>query len=178
MKRTVTLGFLLAVAMLLSYVESLIPFGIGIPGIKLGLPNLIVLLMLYLYSGREAIVVNLLRIILSGFLFSNLYTILYSLAGALCSFGIMYLLKKTGKFSVIGISVSGGVFHNIGQMFVAMLVVETFAVAFYLPYLMLAGVLTGFLIGIVSRQLMPYIARLEERNVRLSQGNHRGNNRR
>ncbi|MBO5209246.1 MAG: Gx transporter family protein [Lachnospiraceae bacterium] len=162
MKRTVTLGFLLAVSMLLSYIESLIPFSIGIPGIKLGLPNLIVLIMMYRYSGREALVVNIMRIVLSGFLFSNLYTILYSLAGALCSFGIMYLLKRTGKFSVLGISISGGVFHNIGQVLVAMFVVETYAAAFYLPYLMIAGILTGFIIGIVSRQLMPYIARLEE----------------
>lgn len=177
MKRTVTLGFLLAVSLLLSYIESLLPFGIGIPGIKLGLPNMIVILLLYLYSGREALLVNMLRIIVSGFLFSNLYTILYSLAGAFCSFVIMYLLKKTKKFSLIGISVSGGVFHNIGQLLMAVLVVKSVAAVFYLPYLMLAGVFTGFLIGVAVRQVMPYIARLEERNVRLSQRNDSGNRR-
>lgn len=177
MKRTVTLGFLLAVSMLLSYIESLLPFGIGIPGIKLGLPNMVVLLLLYLYSGREALLVNVLRIVLSGFLFSNLYTILYSMAGALCSFAVMCLLKKTKKFSMIGISISGGVFHNVGQLCMAMLVVKTSAVAFYLPYLILAGVVTGFVIGIAVRQVMPYLARLEEENVRLSQRNDRRNHR-
>lgn len=178
MKRTVTLAFLLAVSMLLAYVESLIPFGIGIPGIKLGLPNLVVVLMMYIYNDKEALLVNLVRIVLSGFLFSNLYTILYSLAGALCSFAIMFLLKKTKKFSIIGISISGGVFHNVGQLLVAMIVVQTVAVAFYLPYLMISGILTGLIIGIAGRQLMPYIVRLEERNVRLSQRNGRRNHRR
>lgn len=160
MKKTVTLGFLLAVAMILSYVESLIPFSIGIPGIKLGLPNLIVLLLLYLYGSREALLVNMMRIVLSGFLFSGLYTIIYSLAGAICSFSVMLLLKKTGKFSMIGISIGGGVFHNIGQILVAMFVVENYAVSFYLPYLMLAGMITGFLIGIAGSRLMPYLGTL------------------
>ena len=135
MKRTVTLGFLLAVSMLLAYVESLIPFGIGIPGIKLGLPNLVVVLMMYIYNDKEALLVNLVRIVLSGFLFSNLYTILYSLAGALCSFAIMFLLKKTKKFSIIGISISGGVFHNVGQLLVAMIVVDKHAKFAFILYM-------------------------------------------
>ena len=178
MKRTVILGFLLAVSMLLSYIESLLPLSIGIPGIKLGLPNLIVVLILYIYNGKEALLVNVARILLSGFLFSNLYTILYSLADALFSFAIMLLLKKTGKFSLVGVSICGGVFHNVGQILVAIFVVETFAAAFYLPYLMIAGMVTGFVIGIAGRHIMPYIIQLEERNVRLSQGNDRRNNRR
>ncbi|MDD6811398.1 MAG: Gx transporter family protein [Lachnospiraceae bacterium] len=163
MKRTVTLGFLLAVAMILSYVESLIPFSIGIPGMKLGLPNLVVVLLLYLYGSREALLVNTTRIVLSGLLFSNLYTVVYSMAGALCSFGVMLLLKRTGKFSIIGVSIGGGVFHNMGQLLLAMLVVETYAVSFYLPYLMLAGMITGFFIGIAGRHLMPYLKKLIEK---------------
>ncbi len=165
------LGFFLAVAMILSYIESLIPFGFGIPGIKLGLPNLVVVLLLYQYGGKDAMLVNLTRIVLTGFLFSNLYTILYSFAGALFSFGVMFLVQKTNRFSVVGISILGGVFHNLGQLICAMLVVETFFAAFYLPYLLIAGTITGFVIGIVSSYLLPYFTKWEEKHVRLSQRN-------
>lgn len=183
MKRTVELGFLLALAMILSYVESLIPFSLGIPGIKLGLPNLIVLLMMYEGTGnkdtgareqsrmrsvkiltkgeREALLVNGLRIILSGFLFSNLYTILYALSGAVFSFAGMYAGRRTRRFSIMGVSVLGGVLHNMGQLLVAMAVVETFAVAYYFPYLLVAGTVTGALIGLAGRELLPYLRRIE-----------------
>ncbi len=184
MRRTVELGFLLALALILSYVESLIPFSFGIPGIKLGLPNLIVLLLLYDTSGvenilaehedrsgvakekafsrgaREALMVNALRIVLSGFLFSNLYTILYALSGAAFSFLAMLMGKKCGRFSMIGVSVLGGVFHNIGQMIVAMLVVETFAVSYYAPFLIVAGTATGALLGIAGMELVPYLHKM------------------
>ncbi len=186
MRRTVKLGFLLAVALILSYVESLIPFSFGIPGIKLGLPNLIVMLLLYdqpktgsdlakqksravneqvrerFFSdgAREALLVNALRIVLSGFLFSNLYTILYALSGAVVSFSAMIIGKKCGRFSMIGVSVLGGVFHNIGQIIVAMLVVETFAVAYYSPFLIVAGVLTGALLGYAGMEILPYLRRM------------------
>lgn len=177
MRRTVELGFLLALALILSYVESLIPFSFGIPGIKLGLPNLIVLLLLYEEAGnadsenmaetagkrglskgaREALLVNGLRIVLSGFLFSNLYAILYALAGAVFSFLAMLTGKKWGRLSMTGVSVLGGVFHNIGQMIVAMLVVETFAVAWYAPFLIAAGTATGAVLGIAGMELVPYL---------------------
>ncbi|MDE7231776.1 MAG: Gx transporter family protein, partial [Lachnospiraceae bacterium] len=138
----------------------------------LGLPNLIVLLLLYeipdrrqekflhLTKGaREALLVNGLRIILSGFLFSNLYAILYALAGAAFSFMAMLLGKRIGCFSMVGVSILGGVFHNIGQILVAMLVVETFAVAYYAPFLIVAGTVTGALLGCVGIQLSPYLRR-------------------
>lgn len=162
MKRTVELGFLLALALILAYVESLIPFSFGIPGIKLGLPNLIVLLLLYDTSkgAREALLVNALRIVLSGFLFSNLYAILYALSGAAFSFLAMLFGKKCGRFSMIGVSVLGGVFHNIGQIIVALLVVETFAVSYYAPFLMAAGTATGALLGFVGMELEPYLRRM------------------
>lgn len=182
MRRTVELGFLLALAMILSYVESLIPLSFGIPGIKLGLPNLIVLLLLYESMGsddadageqartrcvkvfsqgeREALLVNGLRIILSGFLFSNLYAILYALAGAVFSFAAMYVGRRMKRFSIVGVSVLGGVFHNIGQLLVAMVVVETFAVAYYVPFLLVAGTVTGALLGLTGRELLPYMQRI------------------
>lgn len=162
MKRTVELGFLLAVALILSYVESLIPFTFGIPGIKLGLPNLIVILLLYsakmpVRGAREALLVNGLRIILSGFLFGSMYSILYALAGAVFSFTVMVSARRCRCFSMIGVSVLGGVFHNIGQTLVAMFVVETFAVLYYLPILIVAGVVTGAVLGIAGMELLPYL---------------------
>lgn len=182
MRRTAELGFLLALALILSYVESLIPFSFGIPGIKLGLPNLIVLLLLYGGIGndntdakrqagrrfakifsrgeREALLVNGLRVILSGFLFGNLSAILYGFAGAAFSFAAMYLGRRTKRFSMVGVSVLGGVFHNIGQLLVAMAVVETFAVVYYVPFLLAAGMATGALLGIVGMTLLPYLRRM------------------
>ena len=179
-KKTVELGFFLALALILAYVESLIPFSFGIPGIKLGLPNLIVVLLLARNNKveqnsalqntgrkqdgvREALLVNGLRIILSGFLFSNLYTILYALAGALCSFAAMLFGRRLKCFSIIGVSVLGGVFHNIGQIIVAMLVVETVYVGYYIPYLIVAGTVTGAVLGFVAMELVPYLHRHSNR---------------
>ncbi|MDE6747593.1 MAG: Gx transporter family protein [Lachnospiraceae bacterium] len=156
-KKTVLLGFLLTISMILAYIESILPLAIGIPGVKLGLPNLVVVLLLYSYGKREALAVNLLRIMLTGFLFGNLYSIFYALAGAIFSFCVMAIVQKTGMFSIIGVSISGGVSHNIGQILVAMIVVETFAPAFYLPFLLIAGVITGLLIGIVSARVIMYM---------------------
>lgn len=161
MRRTAELGLMLALAMLLSYVESLIPLSFGIPGIKLGLPNLIVLLMLYEGGkARETLLVNGLRIVLSGFLFSNLYTILYALAGAALSFPAMLIGRRTKRLSMMGVSVLGGVFHNVGQLLMAMAVVETLTVAYYTPFLIVAGTVTGALLGFVGMQLLPYLRRL------------------
>ncbi len=159
-RKTVILGFLLALSMILSYIESLLPLTVGIPGMKLGLPNLVVVLLLYSYGGKEAFAVNLLRIVLSGFLFGNLSAILYALSGAVCSFVMMLLLRKTGRFSIAGISIGGGVFHNIGQTAAACFVVETSAPVLYLPFLLIAGALTGFLIGLIAGRVQPGIRRL------------------
>lgn len=183
MRRTVELGFLLALALILSYVESLIPFSFGIPGIKLGLPNLIVLLLLYdetetqtaeaedasrvstvkffAKGEREALLVNGLRIVLSGFLFSNLYAIMYALAGAVFSFLAMLFGRRAKRFSMAGVSMLGGVFHNIGQLLVAMAVVETFAVVYYVPFLIVAGTVTGAVLGLVGMELRPYLRRMK-----------------
>lgn len=164
MKRTAELGCLLAVALILSYVESLIPFTIGIPGIKLGLPNLIVLLLLYsaktpAVGAREALLVNGLRIVLAGFLFGSLYSILYALAGAVFSFTVMAAVRRYKGLSMLGVSVLGGVFHNIGQTVTAMAVVETSAVLYYLPILIVAGVVTGAVLGFSGMELLPYFKR-------------------
>ena len=164
MRKTAELGFFLAVALILSYVESLIPITFGIPGIKLGLPNLIVVLLLFgqRYGAKEALLVNGMRIVLSGFMFSNLYAILYALAGAAFSFIAMLIGKRLRCFSVIGVSVLGGVFHNIGQAVVAMIVVETFAVSYYIPFLIVAGTITGAFLGLIVMEIIPYLDRYRQ----------------
>ena len=164
MRKTAELGFFLAVALILSYVESLIPITFGIPGIKLGLPNLIVVLLLFgqRYGAKEALLVNGMRIVLSGFMFSNLYAILYAMAGAAFSFIAMLIGKRLRCFSVIGVSVLGGVFHNIGQAVVAMIVVETFAVSYYIPFLIVAGMITGAVLGLIVMEIIPYLDRYRQ----------------
>ena len=146
------LGIFLALALICSYVESLIPFYFGIPGVKLGLTNVVIVLLLYCVGTKEAFCVSVLRIVLAGFLFGNMFSILYSLAGGVLSFLVMVLLKRTGKFSVLPVSVSGGIFHNIGQIAGAALVVENYNIFYYLPVLLIAGFVTGFLIGIAAKE--------------------------
>ena len=126
-RKTAYLGLFAAVAIIFGYVESLVPVFTGIPGIKLGLANLAVLFILDRYSFKEAALVSVVRILVIGFMFGNLFSILYSLAGAALSLTVMDLLKKHSGFSLIGISVAGGVTHNIGQLIVAMIVVSNTA---------------------------------------------------
>ena len=164
-------GVLLAFALVLSYVESLIPFFFGVPGMKLGLPNLVVVLLLFAGNSkggaRSGALINLLRIVLAGFLFGSMFGILFSLAGAFVSFAGMLLIKSTGKFSILGVSVAGGVLHNIGQLLVAAFIVKTAGILYDAPFLVIAGALTGALNGIIAggvqAQISGFIDR-EEKN--------------
>ncbi|MCD8046238.1 MAG: Gx transporter family protein [Clostridiales bacterium] len=158
-KTIALLAMMIAIAMVFSYVESLIPINFGIPGVKLGLANLAIVAALYLLDGRQTLLISVARIILSGFLFGNFASILYSLAGGLLSLAVMILLKKSGKLSVVTVSAAGGIFHNVGQVIVAILVVENLKIAFYLPVLLVSGFLTGLLIGVVSRIVLPRVKR-------------------
>lgn len=155
--RVAYFGVFTALALMFSYIETMIPIQFGVPGIKLGFANIMIVIMLYKSSVKEALLLSIVRIMLSGFLFGNLSSILYSIAGGVLSLGIMTLLKKQGGFSVIGVSVAGGVSHNIGQLIVAMLVVETYQVGYYFPVLLVAGVLTGLGIGVVSQEVLKRI---------------------
>jgi heptaprenyl diphosphate synthase len=146
-----------ALALIASYVESLIPIYFGAPGIKLGLANLVTVVVLYQSGLKEGAIVSFLRILLAGFLFGNVFSILYSLAGGVFSLLVMYGLKKSEKFSILGVSVAGGISHNIGQMAVAVFLMENGKIAFYFPILMIAGVITGLLIGIASREVQKRI---------------------
>jgi heptaprenyl diphosphate synthase len=156
-KKTAFLGMFVALALIASYVESLIPIYFGAPGIKLGLANLVTVVVLYQSGLKEGAIVSFLRILLAGFLFGNVFSILYSLAGGVFSLLVMYGLKKSEKFSILGVSVAGGISHNIGQMAVAVFLMENGKIAFYFPILMIAGVITGLLIGIASREVQKRI---------------------
>lgn len=155
--RVAYFGVFTALALMFSYIETMIPIQFGVPGIKLGFANIMIVIMLYKSSAKEALLLSIVRIMLSGFLFGNLSSIIYSIAGGVLSLGIMTLLKKQGGFSVIGVSVAGGVSHNVGQLIVAMLVVETYQVGYYFPVLLVAGVLTGLGIGVVSQEVLKRI---------------------
>ncbi|MBP7348614.1 MAG: Gx transporter family protein [Butyrivibrio sp.] len=154
------LGLLLAVSLILSYIESVLPFNFGIPGMKLGLPNLAIVLTLYLFGWQEALLINISRIILSGFMFGNLAGILFSLAGALVSFVCMLAAKRCRIFSAGAVSIVGGVMHNTGQLLIAVLIVKTVGILYYLPILLIAGMITGGLIGIVAMKTIPYLRKL------------------
>ena len=146
-------GVFTALALIFSYVETLIPINFGIPGAKLGLANLVIVTVLYKARWQDAFLLSVIRIVLAGFIFGNLFAILYSLAGGLLSLAAMTMIKQRGSFSVIGVSMAGGVTHNIGQLIVAMLVVETYQVGYYLPVLMISGLVTGALIGLVCKEV-------------------------
>lgn len=147
-------GVFTSLALILSYVELLIPINFGIPGMKLGLANLLVVILLYKGCPRDALLLSVIRILLSGLIFGNMFSIFYSLGGGLLSLAVMVFLKKTGQFTVAGISIGGGASHNVGRLLVAMFVVQTYQVGYYLPVLLIAGVITGAVIGILSAEVL------------------------
>lgn len=161
-KEVALMAMMIALALIFSYVETLIPINFGIPGVKLGLANLVIVAVIYLFGGKEALFVSVVRIFLSGFMFGNLASIMYSLAGGLLSLAVMLLLKKTDKLSILAVSVMGGICHNIGQLVVAILVVENLKLIFYIPVLLISGFVTGLLIGVVSRVILPAVKRAYE----------------
>ena len=159
-KKTAFCGLVLALALIAGYAESLVPVTVAIPGIKLGAANSVILLLLYMVGVKEAYIVNISRVVLSGFLFGSMSSILYSLSGAVLSLLVMTLLKKTDRFSISGVSMSGGVFHNIGQLMMAALVLETTAVWYYLPVLIITGSITGLLIGVLTGEICKRISNI------------------
>jgi len=154
MKKTAYMGIFLALALICSYIETLIPFHIGIPGVKLGLTNIVIVWALYLLGAKEALAISVMRIVLSGMMFGNAFSIAYSLAGGLLSFIVMFLLKKTGKFKCVSVSIAGGIFHNIGQLLVAAAIVQNLSVFYYIPVLFISGTITGLVIGVISQELI------------------------
>ncbi len=151
-KKVAFYGMFVSLAFIFSYIEVIIPFMIfiPIPGFKLGLANIIILTVLYTLGPKEALGLSVVRILLTGFTFGNAYSMLYSLVGGILSWVIMCLLKKTKKFSIVGVSIAGGIGHNIGQIIVAILVLENTVIGYYLPVLLITGTITGVAIGILG----------------------------
>lgn len=152
-KKTAYMGLLCAAAIILGYVESLFPVFAGVPGMKIGLPNLAVVMVLYLYTWKEALAVSFVRILVIGFLFGNAFSIAFSLAGGIFSLFCMEVVRRYLKLSCTGVSMIGGVSHNLGQILVAMFVVENIRVGYYFSILAVTGLVTGILIGILVGEL-------------------------
>lgn len=143
-----------ALTIIFGYVEMLLPVFFVVPGMKLGLANLVTVFVLYRYRAKEAAVISLIRIVVIGFLFANLFSILYSLAGAALSLLCMTAARRFSGLSIVGVSILGGVTHNLGQLIVAALVVENGNVFYYFPALLISGLVTGALIGIVTGEIL------------------------
>ena len=158
-KKIANMGLMVALAFILSYIEALLPLNIGIPGAKVGLANLVVMVTMFTLGERDAVIISLVRVILVGLTFGNMSMMMYSLAGAALSITAMILVKKIGKFTASGISVIGGVFHNVGQIIVAVFVLDTSSLFYYLPFLVIIGCVTGVIIGLLASLI---IARIEK----------------
>ena len=152
-QRIAVCGVLTALAMIFSYIESVISIPVGIPGVKLGIANIAVIAVLYVVGNKEGVIVNLIRIILTGIMFGNIYSFLFSFTGGMLSVLLMIAAKKSKLFSMTGVSIIGGVSHNIGQIAAAVIIMETPAIIYYLPALIAAGVITGIVIGVVAQMI-------------------------
>jgi heptaprenyl diphosphate synthase len=146
-------GLIIAMALILSGIEAQIPAFFALPGMKLGLTNIVILFALYRMGAKSALQVNLLRILLVALMFGNGVSLAYSVVGGILSTLAMIALKKIGKFSIITVSIIGGVMHNLGQILVAMILLETVSLAWYLLILWFTGIASGFVIGLIGGEL-------------------------
>ncbi len=161
-RRITLLALCTSVALLLSYVEMLIPpIFTGIPGIKMGLPNIAIMLVLYRVGAREAIAVSFIRIVISSILFGNITMFWYSLAGAALSLAVMILLQKLDILSTVGVSVAGALAHNVGQIIVAMLLMQTSAIGYYMIVLSITGAISGIFVGFAGGYVINRLSKIE-----------------
>ena len=158
-KKISVIAMFTAFAILVSFIETFIP-SIGIPGVKLGLANIVIILAIYLLDFRYVIVIDLARILIMGFLFGNVISILFALGGATLSILVMVLMKKFSDLSIVTVSVFGGVFHNIGQLLIGLIVVSSYSVLAYLPVLLIAGIICGIVIGILAKIMLDRTSKL------------------
>ncbi len=156
-KKLVTYGLMTAAAIVLGYIEAQIPYFFTVPGVKLGLANSVAVFALYRLSAAGAAAVSAVRVLAAGLLFTSPFTMLFSAAGAAVSLCVMILLKKSGRFSPVGVSAAGGAAHNLGQIAVAALVMESGGVYWFFPVLCLSGVAAGVIIGIIAGMLVKRI---------------------
>jgi len=143
-----------ALALIFSYIEAIIPYSPGVPGIKLGIANIVTVIALYRFGARDAFAVSIIRVVIAGLLFNGLFGMLYSLAGALISLTGMILLKKTDRFSVVGVSMAAGVLHNLGQLLVASALISDLRIFFYFPVLLFSGIAAGIVVGVVAATIL------------------------
>ena len=149
--RKLALGAMFAaLALIFSYVEALIPIPVPIPGVKLGVANLVILVAIYRLGFRYALTINCIRIVVAGLLFSGVFGMIYSFAGGILSIVVMYLLYRTKLFSMVGVSMAGGVAHNLGQLATACLIVSNIKLMSYFAVLFFSGLISGILIGILA----------------------------
>ena len=160
-KRVAFLSMCIALSMILSYFESLIPPLVAVPGVKIGLPNLVMVFMLYKIGWKETAIVSIIRVILVGILFGTPLSMIYSLAGATLSLIGMILLKKTNLFAPVTVSVVGGILHNVGQIATACFVMDTAQIAYYLPVLLITGTVAGIVIGYVAALILKRLEKMK-----------------
>ena len=160
-KKITVLALFSAVAIIFSYIEAILPpIWSDIPGIKVGLSNIVTVALLYKFSLKEAAIVAFIRIIIIALLFGNVMTLIYSIAGFVLSVTIMAILKRTSLFSTVGVSIAGGVFHNLGQIIVAMILLQTKEIGYYMIVLAITGTVAGILIGIAGNLMLKYSNKL------------------
>ncbi|MCR5416242.1 MAG: Gx transporter family protein [Pseudobutyrivibrio sp.] len=159
--RLTTYALLIALALVLSYVESLVPAFFAVPGMKLGLTNIVVLIALYKLDFKSAFFISVVRIVLVTAMFGNAASLAYSIGGGVLSLLVMALLKKTGRFSLVAVSAAGGIFHNIGQVLVAMWLLYTPEIAYYMLLLWFSGIVTGLVVGLISALVLVRIPRID-----------------
>lgn len=157
-QKTAYYGIFAALAIIMGWVEMMIPLPIPVPGVKIGLANVIVVMSMYYFDNKTALGISFIRIVISGLLFSGFSGFLYSVAGAILSFIIMVLAKDIIKFNIYSVSILGGICHNIGQIVIASIVVKT-NLSIYMPILIISGLITGTLIGIIAKNCLTYIKR-------------------
>lgn len=143
-------AMLAALALIFSYVEALIPLPVPVPGIKLGIANLVIVMAIYKLGFRYAFTINCVRIVIAGLLFSGVFGMIYSFAGGILSLLVMYLLQRTGWFSMVGVSMAGGVAHNLGQLITASLLVQSVRMMSYFSILLFSGLISGIFIGVLA----------------------------
>lgn len=144
------IALLVALALIFSYVEAIIPYNPGIPGIKLGVANIVTVIALYKFGPKDALTVSIVRVLIAGLLFNGIFGACYAMAGAIVSLVGMIFLRKTGVFSVVGVSMAGGVLHNVGQLLVAAALIEDLKIFFYFPVLLFSGIIAGIAVGIAA----------------------------
>lgn len=154
-RKIALLGVLTSVALVLSYLEAMLPpISTAVPGIKMGLPNIIIIFVLYKFGLKEAVTVSIIRVFIVALLFGNVMTLAYSIAGAVLSIALMTIMLKLDWFSTIGVSVVGGISHNLGQILVAIFLFDTIQIGYYMIVLAVTGTIAGVIIGIIASVLI------------------------